>query len=203
MHPAAAALSSRIASATDFDAALDTLVTAFAADPVWGGWAFPDPAAATLQRRTLFGLWLREGLAHEAVHITTHGEAVALWYPPGATEDSEDHERRLVGLAASLGTHASAFMQGCALFTASYPPGRYWYLALLAARGDVRGQGWGMGLLRHCLALPEFHGLPVYLESTLATNTRRYEEHGFRRIGEFTLPAGGPAVNRMWREPEN
>jgi len=43
----------------DVEAMLETLVLAFANDPVWGGWAFPDRNHAIQQRRAFFGLWLK------------------------------------------------------------------------------------------------------------------------------------------------
>jgi hypothetical protein len=44
-------LLSRKPTDRDYDAMLDTLVLAFANDPVWGGWAFPDHDHAIEQRR--------------------------------------------------------------------------------------------------------------------------------------------------------
>jgi GNAT superfamily N-acetyltransferase len=193
-------MSHRTATAQDLPAALATLVPAFAADPVWGGWAFPEPSCAQEQRRRLFGLWLGEGLAFGSVRVTANCEAVALWYPPGGAADSEEYQRRLQAFAAEeLGAHAATFLSGCGLFAAACPPGRFWYLALLAVREDVRGRGLGMGLLQSCLAAPEFQGLPAYLESTHPLNTRRYQALGFRELSEFRLPRG-PLVTRMWRD---
>jgi GNAT superfamily N-acetyltransferase len=198
--PAADALVPRLALAADFDAALTTLVAAFEADPVWGSWAFPDPAAASQQRRALFALWLRDAMAHGTVHVSGECEAVALWYPPGATADSEDHHRELQAVAAGLGSHGPVFLEGCARFAASYPPGRYWYLALLAVHAGQRGRGLGMSLLHACLHAPAFAQLPAYLESTNPRNLHRYQRLGFARLGALTLPAG-PTVERLWRDP--
>jgi GNAT superfamily N-acetyltransferase len=191
-------MQARTATSLEFAAVLATLVAAFDADPVWGGWAFPDPACAPELRRALFGLWLRDAMAHGSVRVSGDCEAVALWYPPGGIEDTDEYRHELQALAASLGTHAAVFLEGCDRFTAGFPPGRYWYLALLAVRTDRRGQGLGMGLLRACLDLPEFQALPAYLESTHPGNLQRYQQLGFHKLGELTLPEG-PTVDRMWR----
>lgn len=188
----------RAATTADFTALLDTLVAAFDADPVWGGWAFPDRAAAARQRRALFGLWLRDALAHGTVRVAGDGGAVALWYPPGGAEDSEEYRRELRAVAALLGPHAPVFLEGCERFTASFPPDRCWYLALLAVHPDVRGQGLGMGLLRACLQTAEFQQCGAYLESTNPRNLVRYQQQGFRKLGAIELPAG-PRVDRLWR----
>ena len=188
----------RQATAADFAAALATLVAAFEADPVWDAWAFPDRAAATEQRRALFGLWLRDALSHGTVRVAADCGAVALWYPPGGNEDSESYRGELQTVAARLGEHAPVFLAGCALFTASSPPGRYWYLALLGVCPQLRGRGLGMGLLQACLQTPEFQHLPAYLESTNPRNLRRYQQLGFGKMGELELPAG-PRVDRLWR----
>jgi ribosomal protein S18 acetylase RimI-like enzyme len=190
----------RTAAPSDFSAVLASLVVAFDMDPVWGGWAFPACAAATEQRRALFALWLRDAMSHGTVSVSGDCEAVALWYPPGGTADSEEYRQELQAVAAELGAHAPVFLEGCARFSASHPPGRYWYLALLAVRTDRRGQGLGMKLLRACLDAPEFQCLPVYLESTNPRNLHRYRQLGFRKLGELTLPAG-PSVDRLWRDP--
>jgi GNAT superfamily N-acetyltransferase len=189
----------RPATASDFTAMLDMLVAGFEADPVWGGWAFPDRAAAAQQRRALFGLWLRDAMAHGTVRVAGDCGAVALWYPPGGTEDSEEYRGELQVLAAQLGAHAPLFLEGCARFTASFPPGRCWYLALLAVRSGLRGQGLGMGLLRACLQAAEFQQCAAYLESTNPRNLVRYQQLGFRKLGELELPAG-PRVDRLWRD---
>src|SRR5438093_1196379 len=104
----------------DVEAMLETLVLAFANDPVWGGWAFPDRNHAIHQRRAFFGLWLKSALRYPAVRVTLACEAVALWYPPWGSENTEEDERQLISTARSLiGSHADAFLKGCDLIEAS------------------------------------------------------------------------------------
>lgn len=194
---------SRQGTQQDVEAILDTLVVAFADDPLWGGWAFPERARADEQRRAFFALWLNGSLRYETVHVTPGCEAVALWYPPGHFENTAEDERDLVATArAVLGAHADLFLEACAVIEAVHPrhPPHY-YLSMLGTHSRHRGRGLGMALLRDNLVRVDALGMPVYLDSTNPGNNPRYERLGFARIGEYSLPAGGPVVTQMWRKP--
>jgi len=191
---------SRQATNRDLDTIVETLTLAFADDPVWGGWAFPDHTRAGAQRRAYFELCVECALRHRWVRLTPRREAVACWIPPGRIEFTEEDEGRLRTLArTALGDHASLFLKGTDLFTASHPNDRpHYYLSLLGTHPAHRGQGFGMDLLRENLARIDAEGMPAYLESTNPANLPRYERLGFVTIGAFTLP-GGPTVDTMWR----
>ena len=196
-------LISRPATGHDMQCMLDTLVPAFADDPVWGGWAFPDRSRATAQRWALFGLWLQGALRHHSIRVTERCEAVAAWYSPEGARNSEDDQLELVSMArALLGSHAEVFVKGCELLEAAHPQGKpHYYLSLIGTHEDHRGKGLGLGLLRENLAMLDAAGMPAYLESTNPRNIVRYEKLGFRRVEALDLPGGGPRVDTMWREP--
>jgi len=200
MEPSTA---SREATDRDIKTITETLTLAFAADPVWGGWAFPDRARAGAQRWAYFRLCLEAALPHRWVRVTRGCEAVASWIPPGRIEFTPEDEARLVTLAGEmLGDHAEVFLKGTDLFSASHPLERpHYYLSLLGTHDNHRGKGLGMKLLRENLARIDAERMPAYLESTNPRNLTRYERLGFVKIGEFTLPGGGPRVDMMWREP--
>lgn len=44
-------------------------------------------------------------------------------------------------------------------------------------------------------------GLPAYLEASSARNRALYLRHGFEVVEEVHLPADGPPVWLMWRNP--
>ena len=182
---------------------LETLVVAFASDPVWGGWGFPERDRATEQRRAVFGLWMASALRYPAVRVTRGCEAVALWHPPGDWESTEEDERLLIATARSLlGRHADRFLEGCDLIERSHPRGEpHYYLSLLGTHDRHRGRGLGMALLEESLTLVDAAGVPAYLESTNPRNNPRYERVGFRKIGAYSLPGDGPRVEMMWRTP--
>ncbi len=191
---------SRTATDQDLEAVTETLTLAFADDPVWGGWAFPDRSRADAQRRIIFGLWLESVLRLGWIRVTPTCEAVAAWVPPGQVEITADEKQRIASAAERLlGDHAGVFQEGADLFEATHPKKPHYYLGLLGTRPDHRGKGLGMALLRENLARIDTEAMPAYLESTNPVNLFRYERLGFARVGGFTLP-GGPTVDTMWRE---
>jgi GNAT superfamily N-acetyltransferase len=193
----------RQASLGDCDVILDTLVAAFDDDPVWGTWAFPQHDGAERQRRSLFRIWLEGAIEHCCVLASCNFEAVALWYPPSATRDSEHDQRGLAALAASLGADADVFLEGCARLEAAHPQERpHFYLSLLGTRPEARGQRFGARLLEGSIELLDAARMPAYLESTNPKNLPLYESLAFERIGRLQLPGQGPIVDLMWREPK-
>jgi len=192
----------RFATPDDFPAMTETLTRAFADDPVWGGWAFPDRERAAQHRSVFLGGWLKMSLRYHWVRVTERCEAVASWFPPGTGENSPDDQNELVRLAKEhLGDHAPVFLAGCEVIETSRPKGPpHYYLSVLGTHDAHRGKGLGAALLRDSLALVDSERMPAYLESTNARNRPMYERLGFRKIGEFRLPAG-PSLEMMWRDP--
>ncbi len=194
---------SRLATNEDFESLLETMTLAFSDDPVWGSWAFPDRRRAIELRRAFFRLWLGSSLRYHGLRVTQGCEAVASWFPPGASESTPEDERRLISTAKELlGDRSAVFMEGCDLIEASHPKARpHYYLSLIGTHPNHRGKGIGMTLLRENLARIDAEGMPAFLESTNPRNLSRYELLGFAKIGAYTLPSGGPRVDMMWREP--
>jgi ribosomal protein S18 acetylase RimI-like enzyme len=192
----------RFATPDDLPAMTETLTRAFADDPVWGGWAFPDREHAAQHRSIFLGLWLQMSLRYRWVRVTQRCEAVASWFPPGTGEDSPADQEELVRLAeAHLGGHAPMFLAGQEIIENSQPkdPPHY-YLSMLGTHDAHRGKGLGAALLRESLGLIDEERMPAYLESTNAHNRPLYERLGFRKIGEYRLPQG-PSLDTMWRDP--
>ncbi|MEX0834224.1 MAG: GNAT family N-acetyltransferase [Actinomycetota bacterium] len=196
-------VTSRIATADDLDVVTETMTLAFAGDPLWGGWAFPDPGRADEQRRAWCRLYLNSALRYPWLRVTDGCEAAALWIPPGGTELSEEEEAKITPLYEDwFGEAAAIHFEGFELFEGAHPRDRpHYYLALLATHPEHRGRGLGMSLLRENLSLIDAEGSPSYLESTNPVNTPKYENLGFVKVGEFTFSNGGPTIETMWREP--
>jgi GNAT superfamily N-acetyltransferase len=86
-------------------------------------------------------------------------------------------------------------------FEASHPREEaHYYLSLLGTDPDRRGEGLGKALLIQNLKLMDAEGIPAFLESSNPANNARYEQLGFRQLGEFTTPDGARTVATMWRD---
>jgi GNAT superfamily N-acetyltransferase len=192
----------RIAVPADLPALAETLARAFYADPVWS-WAFPDPERRLEQLRAVWGLVAEAALSYRSAWLSGDCAAAALWIPPGKPELLPADEERLADfLAELLGDGASRVLETFERFEAAHPEDEpHYYLSLLGTNPDHRGRGLGMGLLAATLERIDAEGVPAFLESSNPANTPRYERLGFSVCGRFELPADGPEVTQMWREP--
>ena len=75
----------------------------------------------------------------------------------------------------------------------------HYYLSLLAAHPEFRGQGRGQILLAEDLSLWDVEGVPAYLESTNSANDHRYVRAGFRPDGGFQAVRDDTWISAMWR----
>ena len=193
----------RVATQSDYDAVVETIVAAFRDDPTWS-WMFPDPERRAEQHATIFGLYVESALPQGGVWMTDErASAVAVFTHPGGRELSEDAEARVEPfLRESLSDHVPAVLETFERFEAAVPPGPFYYLSFLGTRPDSRGQGIGMGLLAELVAHADRDGQPTYLESTNPDNNRRYERLGFEAQGSFTTPDDLHTVTTMWRDPK-
>jgi len=188
----------RVATEADLDGLTATLSAAFQTDPLWGGWAFPDPDDLAAWWRLHIGSALR----YPCVWVAGDFAAVSLWIPPDGTELTDEDEARIPSLLDQLlGPRASDVMALLERFESSHPsePPHY-YLSLLGIDPAYRGRGLGMGLLAENLAAIDAEGIPTYLESSNPDNNERYERLGFRQVGDFTTPDGERTVTTMWRD---
>jgi len=195
---------SRPATHDDLERVTDIMTSAFAEDPVWGGWGFPDRdrVRATDQRRAFWRYLLHSGLRFPWIRIAEGNGAATLWCPPGEDELTPAEADQLGPFMRGLvGDHCDVFMEGIELFEANLPEEPHFHLDLIGTHADRRGSGIGMDLLRENLGLVDETHMPAYLESTNPANLGRYGSVGFVVIGQFTLPGDGPTVDRMWREP--
>ena len=193
----------RIATESDAEAVITTIVAAFNDDPAWA-WMFPDPRRRADQHATVFGLYVDSALPNKGVWIADdRASAVAVFTPPGERELSESAEARLEPfIVEALGDHAPAVLQTFERFEAAIPKGRpFYYLSFLGTRPDSRGQGLGMGLLAELVAKADRDGQPTYLESTNPANNSRYARLGFKEQSRFATPDEMHTVTTMWREP--
>jgi GNAT superfamily N-acetyltransferase len=191
----------RLASDADVDAVTAAMVTAFAADPVWGEYSFPDVLANPEASWPFWEFCVRAEMRVHATFVTPRCEAAAVWIPPGEAEMTPAQEADLADLLADLLGPAQSRVV-LAVFErldAAHPHDEpHHYLSLLATHQNHRGRGLGMALLGACLESIDAEHLPAYLESTNPANDARYRRYGFEPHGHVTLPNGTP-VTTMWR----
>jgi GNAT superfamily N-acetyltransferase len=192
-----------VATDTDRDAVMETIVEAFHADPLWS-WMFPDEARRSQQHGTIFGLYVDSALPRGGVWMSDErASAAAVFTQPGEPELTEEDDAKLEPFfRESLGDHAPAALETVHRFEAAAPEGEtFYYLSFLGTRTDSRGKGIGMDLLAELVALADLEGKPTYLESSNPDNNRRYARLGFEAQGSFTTPDDLHTVTTMWRNP--
>jgi GNAT superfamily N-acetyltransferase len=187
----------RTATAADLDGVTATLTAAFATDPLWS-WAFPDPEDLSVWWRYCIASALR----YPWVRITGDYAAAAVWIPPDGVELTEEEEEGVEPLIRDLiGPRCDDVLELLDRFEASHPREEaHYYLSLLGTDPDRRGEGLGKALLIQNLKLMDAEGIPAFLESSNPANNARYEQLGFRQLGEFTTPDGARTVATMWRD---
>jgi ribosomal protein S18 acetylase RimI-like enzyme len=184
------------ATAADAAAVIDTVMLAFAGDPMarWS-WADPQLYLATFPRfaRAFGGVAFERGTAHRIGHA-----GAALWLAPGVDPDVE----KMGALWAE--TIPPALHQDGALVMEQmnrfHPQEPLWYLPLIGIDPAHQGKGLGGALLRHQLAICDRDGAAAYLESSNPRNVPLYERHGFEALGRIQA-GSSPTLVPMLRKP--
>ena len=190
----------RVVTPDDIGALGAVLGRAYVDDPVWS-WVYPQPDRSSRIAR-MFRTLLAATRASGATVLT--GEArrgAAIW------QRSDDRSLGAVGnlrMGTSIIASGARVRRSQAVMRAierRHPQEPHWYLAVLGTDPAHWGQGVGSALVRHVLDDPANGGEPAYLETETESNVPFYERHGFQVVGELDVPAGGPHLWLMWRDP--
>jgi GNAT superfamily N-acetyltransferase len=183
------------------------LAAAFQEDPVCR-WVLPDERRRPARLKRTFALALRHiYLRHRETYTTGGREGAALWLPPGRWKLSG---REQIGFLLRMArpTEGSSvgsmlrFVRMSVRAEQLHPPRPHYYLGVLGVEPLHRGRGIGSALLSSQLERCDREGMPAYLEASSERNRDLYLRHGFAVTDEVRLPAGGPPVWLMWRQPE-
>ena len=188
-------LSVRVATSGDKSQSIETLMLAFAADPVlrWCLGSASDYLAHFSELVTAYA-----GMAFDCgTALCEEGfKGVALWLPPGVSADDDafvavvertlDPEKRQI-LRNVIGQVETA-----------HPAGPHWTLPLLGVDPGHQGKGVGAALISTMLERIDGEALPAYIESTNPKNLTLYERFGFQRLG-VVRPEGRPPLFPMIR----
>jgi ribosomal protein S18 acetylase RimI-like enzyme len=182
------------------------LADAFAEDPVFA-WLIPPELRGRDNRMHRFFTSMSRGYLRQdkPCYVAGDASAAALWAAPG------DWAMPLSQIIMEAAPSALAFrhrliralrtqLQVERLHAGQSRP--HWYLGYLGTRRDRQGQGLGSAMLREVLTRLDANGVPAYLESSNERNLPLYERNGFLVIGELRALGRGPAIWRMWREPQ-
>jgi GNAT superfamily N-acetyltransferase len=176
----------------------DTLVSAFAADPV-ERWMYPDLTDYLRHFPEFLAAFGGRAFQTETVWRLGDFSAVALWLPPGAEPDGE----RIVSVltqSVAASRHEDLFAVLDAMDTA-HPRYPHWYLPWFGVNAASQGAGLGGQLMRACLQIVDTSQLPIYLETPNPRTISFYAQHGFAVTGE-TRSGTCPPMTFMERRPQ-
>jgi len=187
----------RTMTAEDEGPALETVVLAFAADPVTR-WAWPHTHQYMAAMPRFVRAFGDGAFAHGAAYCTNEYTGVALWLPPGVHPDEDRLGELMASTASPAGREAGrAIFEQMAQYHPSEP---HWYLPLIGVDPAYQGRGYGDALMAYALERCDHDKLPAYLESTNPRNISLYRRHGFEPLG--TIQAGSsPPLFPMLRRP--
>jgi GNAT superfamily N-acetyltransferase len=193
----------RPATDDDHEAAAEALALAFADDPAW---AHLLPNSATRAERLL--IFFTAEIAnlvpqYRKLWVTDDGSGAAVWGPPGRWRVPFLRTLRPARqMAAVFGRRLPLATWTQLRFERFHPRmPQHWYLHYVGVEPRRQGHGLGGALLAPVLELCDHEETAAYLESSTEHNRALYERNGFALSGTLDLPAGGPAISEMWRDP--
>lgn len=182
------------------DRALDTVLAAFATDPLLR-WVWPDDERYDACGRGFFGLLLDLRLAAGEVWTADGGSAVAMWDPPGGlylpTPDAVWTGVKTGFTEVERGRWAT--YESVMRLPQGMPP--HWYLGVLATEPARQRGGLARAVVAPVLAAADRTGLATYLETASEDNLAVYGRLGFETVRDAPMPDAGPTCWLMRRDP--
>jgi GNAT superfamily N-acetyltransferase len=172
-------------------AAIDTIILAFAADPVTR-WVFPEEHDYLTSFPKVARAFGGAAFPHNSAHCTEDFGGAALWLPPNVHFDENAMNNVLESTAPDSvrGDLFAVFDQ----MEQYHPAGPHWYLPLIGVDPAHQRKGYGGALMIHALELCDRDHVPAYLESTNPMNVSLYQRHGFEVLGTIQEGASPPLI---------
>jgi GNAT superfamily N-acetyltransferase len=180
--------------------ALDTVVAAFAADPLLR-WVWPQNERYDACAPSFFGLLLDLRLEGGEVWIADDGDAVAMWDPPGGLYLPAAEDRWAAVRAGFTDVERTRWQTYDAGLAVPQGAGAHWYLGVLATSPERQRRGLGRAVVAPMLAAAYRTSFPTYLETASATNLLFYGQLGFQAEVEVQMP-DGPRCWLLRRTPQ-
>lgn len=172
-----------VATPADRDRVVESLVAAFAADPVLTH-LFPDPAGYPRHAAAFFGHLFDKRVGRKTIWTIGGGASVAIWEPPTPPEPGP-----VDPLAAHLPADALARVHAYdEAVHAALPDGPFWYLGVLGTHPASAGRRWGRAVMRAGLRRAAADGLPAVLETSNPANVEIYRRAGWQVVREVAEP---------------
>ena len=184
----------RVATTADRPRVIDTIVTAFAADPAFE-FFFDDQATFDEMAPSFAGLLFDLRVGRETAWVTDDCDAVALWNPPSGTRPAP--ERIDIPDFGAAGTRMDFYEDRV---HGAIPDEPHWYLGVLASHPRRRGEGLARAVAAAGLDAARSEGVNAYLETVTATNVAIYERAGWTLYDELH-DVGGLHVRIMEYDP--
>ena len=192
-----AAATVRTTTPADEVLAIDTMVLAFAADPV-ARWCWPDSHQYLTSMPSFTRAFGGGAFVHNGAYCTDDYAGTALWLPPNVHPEEEALGEVLERtVSASIRGDLFAVFEQMAKYHPSEP---HWYLPLIGVDPAHQGKGCGAALMTYALQECDRHHSPAYLESTNPRNVSLYRRHGFEVLGTIQV-GGSPPLVPMLRQP--
>jgi ribosomal protein S18 acetylase RimI-like enzyme len=175
--------------------AIETIVAAFAADPV-ERWLYPADADYERHFPAFVAAFGGKAFGDGTAWGLGGCSAVALWLGP-TTEPDEDAVVVALSETVAEAKHEEMFAV-LGQMDEAHPTYPHWYLPWLAVEPGRQGAGVGGRLLDHCLAIVDESRLPAFLETPNPRNVGLYKRHGFE-VTAVTRSASCPPLTSMLR----
>lgn len=166
-----------VATVEDRESIVDSLVAAFAGDPVLR-YLFPDETTYPRHAAAFFGYLFDKRVHRETIWTIEHGVSVAIWERPGAEVGPADEI-----LADQLPADALARVNDYdKAVHAALPTTPHWYLGVLGTHPAYAGRRWGHAVMRAGLRRAAADGLPAVLETSNPANVEVYRRAGWEVV---------------------
>jgi ribosomal protein S18 acetylase RimI-like enzyme len=186
----------RTTTTADEASVIDTIVLAFAADPV-ARWVWPNTHQYLTSMPSFTRAFGGGAFLHNCAHCSDDHAGAALWLPPNVHSDEKALGEVLQRtVAAVIRDDLFVVLEQMAIY---HPRERHWYLPLIGVDPAYQGKGYGTALLKYALHVCDRDHLPAYLESTNPRNIPLYQRHGFEVLGTIQV-GGSPPLVPMLRQ---
>ena len=186
----------RTVTQADEASAIDTVVLAFAADPMTR-WTWPDAHEYLTSMPSMVRAFAGGAFLHQGAHCTDGYAGTALWLPPTVHPDEEAMTQLFQRtVSASIRNDLFGVLEQMGKY---HPSDSHWYLPLIGVDPAHQNQGHGGALMAYALEQCDRDHLPAYLESTNPRNMPLYLRHGFEALGTIQVGTSPPMVPMLRR----